>query len=172
MQKKHLFSLALITSTIVLSGCDSLRNTFGLDHYQADEFKIPSNPPLSMPPDFNLRPPIPGASNRGEIIHAEKAQEKVLGKKVSLPTKNSKTEKSILKNASKNTKVDPNIRSEVTKDAEYDQTIIGKLSAIKDEAVTNLTTSKGTEGAVTTGSKENNIELSDLSKESPTDIKH
>lgn len=153
MQNKILLTMTLLTTSVMISGCDSLHSTFGLDHYQAKEFEVPTNPPLSMPPDYNLRPPVEGAPNRGEVPHIEKAQEKVLGKKVTLSKTGDKAEKSILTNASKGVKANPNIRSEVEKDAEYDETIMGKLSSIKNKAVTNLTTSKGTDGAVATDSK-------------------
>ena len=47
----------------LLSGCgdNSLTRTFGLTREAPDEFTVVTRAPLSMPPDFTLRPPQPGA---------------------------------------------------------------------------------------------------------------
>lgn len=56
-----LFAPALVA--VLLSGCSgsSLSRTFGLTHDTPDEFSVVTRAPLSMPPDFTLRPPEPGA---------------------------------------------------------------------------------------------------------------
>ncbi|HEX6119527.1 MAG TPA: DUF3035 domain-containing protein [Dongiaceae bacterium] len=46
---------------LATSGCTSLKETLGLTKQSPDEFKVVSRAPLSMPPDYNLRPPTPGA---------------------------------------------------------------------------------------------------------------
>jgi hypothetical protein len=43
---------------VFLTGCDKVKETFGFDHYQPDEFNVEQNSPLSLPPDSNLRPPM------------------------------------------------------------------------------------------------------------------
>jgi hypothetical protein len=52
----------------VLAGCsgDELTRTFGLTRDAPDEFRVTTRAPLSMPPDFSLRPPRPGASRPQE----------------------------------------------------------------------------------------------------------
>lgn len=49
---------------VLLSGCgdSSLTRTFGLTRDAPDEFTVVTRAPLSMPPDFSLRPPAPGAA--------------------------------------------------------------------------------------------------------------
>lgn len=37
-----------------------MKETLGLTRKAPDEFRVVSRPPLSVPPDFNLRPPAPG----------------------------------------------------------------------------------------------------------------
>jgi hypothetical protein len=54
-------ALALCLCTSALSGCDSLRNAAGLTKKSPDEFAVTTKAPLVIPPDFNLRPPTPGA---------------------------------------------------------------------------------------------------------------
>jgi hypothetical protein len=48
---------------VLSSGCgdSSLVRTFGLTRDAPDEFTVVTRAPLSMPPDFALRPPQPGA---------------------------------------------------------------------------------------------------------------
>ena len=52
---------------LVLAGCsgDDLTRTFGLSRDAPNEFVVTTQAPLSMPPDFSLRPPEPGASRPG-----------------------------------------------------------------------------------------------------------
>src|ERR1700733_10936388 len=53
--------LALSVGCAALSGCDSLRRAAGLQKKPPDEFAVTTKAPLVIPPDFNLRPPLPGA---------------------------------------------------------------------------------------------------------------
>ena len=46
---------------IALSGCSDVKHAFGLEKTVPDEFDVVANAPLAIPPDFNLRPPRPGA---------------------------------------------------------------------------------------------------------------
>jgi len=61
----RLLAAVLLTGTgLALAGCsnsDSLARTFGLTRDAPDEFTVTTRAPLSMPPDFSLRPPRPGA---------------------------------------------------------------------------------------------------------------
>ena len=47
--------------SLVLGACGGVRDTLGLAKRSPDEFTVVRKAPLSMPPDFNLRPPTPGA---------------------------------------------------------------------------------------------------------------
>jgi hypothetical protein len=53
----------LLCSLLLLSGCgnNNLARTIGLQRDVPDEFTVTTSPPLSMPPDYSLRPPRPGA---------------------------------------------------------------------------------------------------------------
>jgi hypothetical protein len=60
----------------VLSGCGSnLSRTFGLTRDAPDEFTVTTRAPLSMPPDFSLRPPRPGAERPQEMATSRQAEE-------------------------------------------------------------------------------------------------
>ncbi|HET7085194.1 MAG TPA: DUF3035 domain-containing protein [Rhizomicrobium sp.] len=69
-------ALALCLCTSLLSGCDSLRRAAGLVKKSPDEFAVTTKAPLVIPPDFNLRPPLPGAppsNTRDPATNAEMA---------------------------------------------------------------------------------------------------
>lgn len=46
---------------LALGGCEDTRKVLGMDKTVPDEFRIVSRAPLTMPPDYALRPPQPGA---------------------------------------------------------------------------------------------------------------
>ena len=71
MQKRYNLPLIALL-TIAVSACNSnVRHTIGLQRQVPDAFKVVSNPPLSVPPDFNLIPPQAGAPSIGENIPAQ-----------------------------------------------------------------------------------------------------
>jgi len=53
---KKIFILLLLSSLLVVS-CAKVRESAGVNRKNIDEFSIIENPPLVMPPDFNLLPP-------------------------------------------------------------------------------------------------------------------
>ncbi|SDG55781.1 Beta-barrel assembly machine subunit BamF [Limimonas halophila] len=44
-------------AALLVSGCDSIKDATGMTKEPPDEFRVVSNKPLSMPPEFELRPP-------------------------------------------------------------------------------------------------------------------
>lgn len=52
--------LSLLILPLVVA-CSNIKQTVGLGRNNPDEFMVVKNPPLSMPPDFDLRPPDPSA---------------------------------------------------------------------------------------------------------------
>jgi Protein of unknown function (DUF3035) len=45
----------------LLSACSDFKQMIGMDQPMPDEFAVESRAPLTVPPDFDLRPPEPGA---------------------------------------------------------------------------------------------------------------
>ncbi len=85
---------------VVLSGCDGVRKTLGLERDPPDEFAVVSRAPISLPPDFNTLPtpqtPKHGHDGKKDVIGAPdkrpqedspqlKAQKTVLGQSSVLP---------------------------------------------------------------------------------------
>ena len=68
-------TLAAPLLALALAGCgDDLSRTIGLTRDAPDEFTVTTRAPLSMPPDFSLRPPRPGASRPQELSERQQAE--------------------------------------------------------------------------------------------------
>jgi hypothetical protein len=68
--------VVLGSSLLLLGGCsDGLSRTFGLTRDAPDEYTVTTRAPLSMPPDYNLRPPRPGAPRPQEQSERQQAAE-------------------------------------------------------------------------------------------------
>ena len=65
--------------TLPLTGCQGVRDAVGLDKRAPDEFTVLKKPPLILPPDFNLRPPGPGAPPGSERRSQESARAALSG---------------------------------------------------------------------------------------------
>ncbi|HEY8288861.1 MAG TPA: DUF3035 domain-containing protein, partial [Acetobacteraceae bacterium] len=66
----------MLCGAVLLSGCsDGVTRTFGLTRDAPDEFTVTTRAPLSMPPDYNLRPPRPGAARPQEQSARQQAEE-------------------------------------------------------------------------------------------------
>src|ERR1700757_2177735 len=67
--------LALSLAGAALSGCDSLQKAAGLNKKSPDEFAVTTRAPLVIPPDFNLRPPLPGAPPTNTLDPSSNAEQ-------------------------------------------------------------------------------------------------
>jgi hypothetical protein len=73
------FPLALALLGLGLAGCESTKEMLGLTKRSPDEFQVVSRAPLSMPPDYSLRPPTPGAPRPQEGTVQDQAKGIVTG---------------------------------------------------------------------------------------------
>jgi hypothetical protein len=62
----------------LVSGCGGTNEMLGLGKRQPDEFAVYSRPPLSMPPDFSLRPPQPGSGRPDAVTPRDQARQAVV----------------------------------------------------------------------------------------------
>src|SRR5215470_14329216 len=58
-----------------IAGCTDLKKSIGLEPTLPDEFAVESRAPLTIPPDFDLRPPQPGASRPQEKSSDQQAKD-------------------------------------------------------------------------------------------------
>ena len=66
--------VALGAGLMALAGCQSLRDEAGLSRQAPDEFAVTTKAPLIIPPDFNLRPPAPGAAPLNQTDPTQSAE--------------------------------------------------------------------------------------------------
>ena len=123
---KH-WKLIAALSTFALSGCssDTVKNTLGLDRAAPDEYRVVSRPPLSVPPQFSLRPPSNSELPPSQVSASKQGQAIVLGgsnangtpattkAKANTSAKTNGADSQFLKNVGAST-ADPNIRSALT----------------------------------------------------------
>ncbi len=132
--------IALSTLSLLITGCDSVKHTFGLDHYQADEYSIPTTPPLSMPPNHTLRAPEINAQPQGYTPTQDKAKQ-ALG--VPATSSSSETESDLNQKVKKQGTAASDIRKTVDSEASSDKTASERLSDMGQEAKDNLSGKNG-----------------------------
>lgn len=69
-----------VVLALLLASCSGteVKESLGLTRESPDEFKVVSRPPLSVPPEFNLRPPMPGEAAMADQTRTQ-AKQLVLG---------------------------------------------------------------------------------------------
>ena len=116
---------------LALSACGNVMDSLGLTKKPPDEFRVVTRAPLSLPPDFVLRPPRPGAPRPQEPTRREKARSTLYGAP-SQPARGSRSkgEQALLKSAGA-TDVSPVIRLRVEREqairADEDETPLEAL---------------------------------------------
>ena len=68
-------SIAVLLCASLLSGCGAMREWAGLQKKSPDEFAVSTKAPLVIPPDFNLRPPLPGAPPANSVAPTATAEQ-------------------------------------------------------------------------------------------------
>ena len=72
-----LLAVACFSASVLLAGCGDFRVALGMDRTGPDEFAVESRAPLTIPPDFDLRPPQPGAARPQEVTAADRARKAI-----------------------------------------------------------------------------------------------
>lgn len=123
MTRTVALGLALILMVGALGGCTDLRRALGIEKAPPDEFAVLSSTPLTVPPDYGLRPPHTPSGKPLDLTPTQQARKTVfrLGEtdKVVSGSGMSQGEQALLNHAGAGG-LDPRIRQEV--DAETAQT--------------------------------------------------
>ena len=128
--KKILF--IIIISNLLLTSCDTVRDSAGVNRKVIDEYAVIENPPLVIPPNFNLLPPEQMGAKKIEDTDSELAKEILFGLENDDNQQNdnfSLIEEIV--NETKANDIENNIRNQVN------QVFAGEKSTIDDEIVFN-----------------------------------
>lgn len=79
---KPLALVAVLAAATAASGCASFSRAIGASKTTPDEFRVMTHAPLTLPPDYNLRPPRPGEARPQENDPAADAQAALFGENV------------------------------------------------------------------------------------------
>ncbi len=116
-------------AALSLAACGELREDLGFGRSPPDEFAVVERPPLSMPADYGLRPPRPGAPRPQAVETDQQASAALFGtKKPAKAQAPSGGEKALLE-ATGASKVDPNIREIV--DRESSQKVVASTHLVQ-----------------------------------------
>ena len=136
---RRLALAASIVAVFAVTGCENVREQFGLAKSPPDEFKVVSRAPLTLPPNFALRPPQPGIARPQEGSPRDQARRTVFRLEDSNPQGvdqvipddgRSQGERALLMQAGA-AEAEPNIRQIVNAEtrtiAEEDESLINSL---------------------------------------------
>ncbi len=79
---KPLALLAVIAAATAATGCASVQRAIGATKTSPDEFRVVSQAPLTLPPDYNLRPPRPGEPRPQELQPSDEARVALFGETI------------------------------------------------------------------------------------------
>jgi hypothetical protein len=68
-----------VAAGVLLGACDSVKKSLGREKRSPDEFAVYSRAPLSLPPQYGLRPPAPGSERPQAVNPKDTAQSALLG---------------------------------------------------------------------------------------------
>jgi len=79
MRAKLVAASVVLMGASALSGCGGFSKTIGMAKVTPDEFRVVTKAPLTVPPDFSLRPPAPGEPRPQELQPESAARVALLG---------------------------------------------------------------------------------------------
>ena len=120
---------AMITAALALSACSDVKEELGVGRNSPDEFTVVKRAPLTLPPDYTLRPPGEAANTEQTADAASQAKAAVLGKDTA-PVAAGAADKTMLEKLGV-ASIDPDIRKQIDEDNGYialkNRTVADKL---------------------------------------------
>jgi hypothetical protein len=110
MTTKTIALVAIMAAAATASGCGTISRAIGAAKTSPDEFRVVTQAPLTLPPDYSLRPPRPGEPRPQELGPEADARAALFGADVA--TGASQGERALVSNAGAEA-VDPTIRDTV-----------------------------------------------------------
>ncbi len=122
--------IIVVTASLFISSCNTVRSSAGVNRKVIDEYSVIENPPLVVPPNFNLLPPDQIESKKINDTDSELAKEILFG--LDETENDSNNDSSLMKKIIDETnanEVDGDIREFV------DQEFAGEVSSVEDEEI-------------------------------------
>ena len=121
LKSSRLSKLGVLFSIIILAGCENASEQIGIGKQSPDEFAVVTRAPLSMPPDYGLRPPRPGVLRPQEAKVEDTARNELIRSTGIQPASNrdsarSRGETALLAKAGA-TNPNPNIRRTINRES-------------------------------------------------------
>jgi hypothetical protein len=110
MTNKTIALVAVVAAAASISGCGTVQRALGAAKVSPDEFRVVSQAPLTLPPDYSLRPPRPGEPRPQELAPDAEARAALFGENIGVSA--SQGERSLVSNAGAEA-VDPDIRETI-----------------------------------------------------------
>jgi hypothetical protein len=107
---KPIALVAILTAAAVTTGCSTLQRSLGAGKITPDEFRVVTTAPLTLPPEYSLRPPRPGEPRPQELEPSAEARSALFGQDVGA---GATAGEQALVNAAGAGAVDPNIRDTI-----------------------------------------------------------
>ncbi len=107
---KPITLLAVLATATAAAGCASVQRAVGSARTAPDEFRVVTQAPLTLPPDYSLRPPRPGEPRPSELEPNVEARTALFGQEIARSA--SAGERTLVANAGAEA-VDPNIRDQI-----------------------------------------------------------
>ncbi|MET0181690.1 MAG: DUF3035 domain-containing protein [Caulobacterales bacterium] len=108
MNKVQVF--AVLAAAAAATSCNTMSRALGMEKVTPDEFRVVTRAPLTLPPDYSLRPPRPGDPRPQELAPDQEARAALFGQDVGQGA--SAGERGLV-NAAGAEAVDPSVRSQV-----------------------------------------------------------
>jgi hypothetical protein len=99
-----------VAAASAASGCAAVGRAVGAGKVSPDEFRVVSQAPLTLPPDYSLRPPRPGEPRPQELQPTDEARQSLFGQDVGASA--SQGERQLVSDAHADA-TDPNIRDTI-----------------------------------------------------------
>lgn len=76
---KPIMVLAILAASAAATGCSTVSRAIGASKAAPDEFRVITSAPLTLPPDYSLRPPRPGDPRPQELAPDAEARAALFG---------------------------------------------------------------------------------------------
>lgn len=101
---------------LLLIGCSETKDMLGLGRVTPDEFMVVDRAPLVLPPDYNLRPPQPGAARPQEQTPTKQAEATLFDSALASNSALSTLDQKMLQQAGA-AQAEPNIRKTIDRES-------------------------------------------------------